>query len=205
MEYYFIYSAGGGGGEWNGLKRVWNTQVKKEIKSHILIKFGDIFLNHQNVGKEVYKPKLWKNLNDTRKWIYDNTNDQYILNNSNILLDSGTAKAVSWIASHNSNLKSYHFIQKFDEIVEKCGLLEKYVDIVKKSKINFAVTLDIPNPFKVRARSNTSLNLIRTNDNKPFIEVMAKYANKLYDMLDKDSNNRLLTITLIECYINLSK
>jgi hypothetical protein len=73
-------------------------------------------------------------------------------------------------------------------------LIEKYVDVVKKSKINLAVTLDIPNPFKVRASSNSSLNLINTDDNEPFIEVMAKYANKLHSILDNDETDRLLTI-----------
>ena len=194
MDYYLIYSAGGGGGEWNGLQRIWKTRVKEELKSHILMKFGDIFFNHENVGKTLNKPVLWNNLNDTRQWIYDDTNDEYVLKSSNIILDSGTAKAVSWIASHYSELEAHHFILRFDEIAEECGLLEKYVKVVNASKIDLAVTLDIPNPFKVRASSNTSLNLIETDDNMPFIEVMAKYANKLYKMLDGDKKDRLLTI-----------
>ena len=194
MQYYFIYSAGGGGGEWNGLKRIWADYMKLELKSHILIKFGDIFFNHENVGRTLYKPNLWTKLEDTRKWIYDNTEDEYVLNESDIILDSGTAKAVSWIASHNSDLEPIHFIEKFDEIVEECGLIEKYVNVVRNSKINLAVTLDIPNPFKVRASSNSSLNLINTDDNEPFIEVMAKYANRLHSILDDGETDRLLTI-----------
>lgn len=194
MQYYLIYSAGGGGGEWNGLKRIWCEYMKEELKSHVLIKFGDIFFNHEDTGRTLYKPKLWKELEDTRKWIYDNTGDEYMLHDSDIILDSGTAKAVSWIASHNSELEPHHFIEKFDEIVEECGLIEKYVDVVRKSKINLAVTLDIPNPFKVRACSNSSLNLINTDDNEPFIEVMAKYANKLHSILDDGTSDRLLTI-----------
>lgn len=194
MKYYLIYSAGGGGGEWNGLKRIWKDYVKEELKEHILIKFGDIFFNHENVGRTLYKPNLWTDLVDTRKWIYDNTFDDYVLNNSNVILDSGTAKAVSWIASHYSELEPHHFILRFDEIVEECGLLDKYVNVVQQSNINLAVTLDIPNPFKVRASSNTSLNLIDTDDNSPFIEVMARYANSLYKMLDCHKKDRLLTI-----------
>lgn len=194
MQYYLIYSAGGGGGEWNGLKRIWVDYMKSELKSHILIKFGDVFFNHENVGRTLYKPNLWTELEDTRKWIYDNTEDEYVLNESDIILDSGTAKAVSWIASHNSDLEPIHFIEKFDEIVEECGLIEKYVDVVRKSKINLAVTLDIPNPFKVRASSNSSLYLINTDDNEPFIEVMAKYANRLHSILDDGETDRLLTI-----------
>ena len=194
MQYYLIYSAGGGGGEWNGLKRIWIDYMKEDLKSHILIKFGDIFFNHENVGKTLYKPNVWKELDDTRKWIYDNTSDKYVLNESDIILDSGTAKAVSWIASHNSDLEPMHFIEKFDQIVQDCKLIEKYIDVVRKSKINLAVTLDIPNPFKVRASSNSSLNLINTDDNKPFIEVMAKYANKLHDILDDGGSDKLLTI-----------
>ena len=137
---------------------------------------------------------MWADLEDTRKWIYDNTADAYVLNESDIILDSGTAKAVSWIASHNPNLKPIHFIEKFSEIADECGLIEKYVDVVRKSKINLAVTIDIPNPFKVRASSNSSLNLINTDDNEPFIEVMAKYANQLHDILDDGDADRLLTI-----------
>lgn len=194
MQYYLIYSAGGGGGEWNGLKRIWLDYMKIELKSHVLIKFGDIFFNHEDVGRTLYKPNLWSELDDTRKWIYDNTNDEYMLNEADIILDSGTAKAVSWIASHNTGLEPHQFINKFDEIVEECGLIEKYVDVVKKSKINLAVTLDIPNPFKVRAISNSSLNLINTDDNEPFIEVMAKYANTLHSILDDNDTDRLLTI-----------
>ena len=194
MKYYLIYSAGGGGGEWNGLKRIWKSSMKEELKSNMLIKFGDIFFNHENVGTSLYKPNLWENLNDTRKWIYDNTDDEYILNKSNIILDSGTAKAVSWIASHYTNLKPHQFIEKFDEIADECNLLKKYVDVIKKSNIDLAVTIDIPNPFKVRASSNSSLNLLNTADNKPFIEMMAKYANKLYCMLGDEESNRLLTI-----------
>lgn len=194
MQYYFIYSAGGGGGEWNGLKRIWSTSMKEELKSHILIKFGDIFFNHENVGKTLCKPNLWNELINTRQWIYDNTNDKYVLDCSNIILDSGTAKAVSWIASHNKGLESHDFIAEFDKIVEESKLLEKYVDVIEKSNINLAVTLDIPNPFKVRASSNSSLNLIYTDNNIPFIEIMAKYANKLHAILSTSASNKLLTI-----------
>lgn len=196
MQYYLIYSAGGGGGEWNGLKRIWTASMKEELKSHVLIKFGDIFFNHENVGRTLYKPDLWKNLVDTREWIYEDTNDTYMLNSSNLILDSGAAKAVSWIASHNDNLEAVHFIKKFDEIVDECGLIQKYVNVIKTSEIDLAVTLDIPNPFKVRADSNSILNLIDTDDNKPFIEVMAKYANKLNSMLsdETDESDTLLTI-----------
>ena len=194
MKYYLIYSAGGGGGEWNGLKRIWKSAMKEDLKSNLLIKFGDVFFNHESVGNSLCKPNLWESLTDTRRWIYDSTCDDYVLNKSNIILDSGTAKAVSWIASHNTNLEPQQFIEKFDEIANECKLLEKYVNVINHSNIDLAVTIDIPNPFKVRARSNSSLKLLSTTNNKPFIDMMAKYANKLYCMLGDEKSHKLLTI-----------
>lgn len=44
MRFYFIYSAGGGAGDWNGVKRVWNDWMPEYMKSRILLKFGDVFL-----------------------------------------------------------------------------------------------------------------------------------------------------------------
>ena len=37
MKYYFIYSAGGGAGDWNGVKRVWNNYMPTCLKSNILL------------------------------------------------------------------------------------------------------------------------------------------------------------------------
>ena len=48
MKYYFIYSAGGGAGDWNGIKRVWKEDMPEKLKSNILLKFGDIFFNHKS-------------------------------------------------------------------------------------------------------------------------------------------------------------
>ena len=194
MKYYFIYSAGGGGGEWDAVDRIWNSSMKEELKSHILIKFGDIFFNHRNSGTHLYKPQIWEKIDNTREWMYNNTKDEYVQKKSDIILDSGTAKAVSWITLHNEKLEPYEVIEKFDEIAKECNLLEKYVNIIKKSNIDLAVTLDLPTPFKVRASSDSMLNPVTTDDNKPFIEMMAKYANKLYDMLGKEYSNRILTI-----------
>ena len=33
MKYFFIYSAGGGAGDWNGVKRVWNDSMPLSLKS----------------------------------------------------------------------------------------------------------------------------------------------------------------------------
>ena len=42
MKFYFIYSAGGGAGDWNGVKRVWAESMPHHLKSRILLKFGDV-------------------------------------------------------------------------------------------------------------------------------------------------------------------
>ena len=194
MQYYLIYSAGGGGGEWNGLKRIWEQYMQEELKSHILIKFGDIFFNHENVGRTLYKPKLWNGLTNARSWLYENTGDDYVLNKSNIVLDSGTAKAVSWIASHYKGLEPLQYIDRFDKIADECGLVEKYVDFVTESKIDLAVTFDLPNPFKTRADSNLSRRIMDTDDNEPFIKHMAQYANLLFHRLGEEPEHMLTII-----------
>lgn len=37
MKFYFIYSAGGGAGDWNGVKRVWAESMPHHLKSRILL------------------------------------------------------------------------------------------------------------------------------------------------------------------------
>ena len=98
MNYYFIYSAGGGGGDWNGLKRIWNDSMSESIKSSILLKFGDIFFNHVS-SSNITRPNRWSNITNLRDWLFKATNYPYVLNDSDILLDSGSAKIVGWIAT----------------------------------------------------------------------------------------------------------
>lgn len=183
MNYYFIYSAGGGGGDWNGLKRIWNDSMPENIKSSILLKFGDIFLNHVS-SANITRPNRWNNITNLRDWLFEATNDSYVLNNSNILLDSGSAKIVGWIAHHNPNISCKEAIDIFDDVINKNDILEKYIDIIIDSKITYAITFDIPNPFKIRSQNgNTRLNILDDSNNLDLIKASALYANKIYSTL----------------------
>ena len=42
MDFYFVYSSGGGAGDWNGVNRMWNQFMPDYFKENLLIKFGDI-------------------------------------------------------------------------------------------------------------------------------------------------------------------
>ena len=188
MKYYFIYSAGGGAGDWNGIKRIWNSTMPEILKSNILLKFGDIFFNHVS-STNLIRPTRWSEIDNIRQWLFNNVNDSYVLDSSEILLDSGTAKIVAWIAHHNPQISSCEILNKFDSTVEELHILEKYANIIVNSNIDYAVSFDIPNPFKIRSQNgNTRTNLMSNNENgieteQLSIRYCAKYTNKLYEEL----------------------
>lgn len=188
MKYYFIYSAGGGAGDWNGIKRIWKSTMPEILKSNILLKFGDIFFNHVS-SANLIRPQRWSAIYNIRQWLFNNVNDNFVLNSSEILLDSGTAKIVAWIAHHNPQISSSEILSKFDSTVEELHILEKYANIIVDSKIDYAVSFDIPNPFKIRSQNgNTRTNLMNNNENdieseQLAIRYCAKYTNKLYEEL----------------------
>ena len=186
MNYYFIYSAGGGGGDWNGIKRVWNENMPVELKNSILLKFGDVFFNHVS-SKSILRPERWSNISNLREWLYNDVNDKYVLNDSNILLDTGSAKIVGWIDHHNKIENCDQLIKLFDDIVTNNKILEKYVDTIIQSNITHAITFDITNPFKIRTQGeNTRLNILNTaKSNDKLIMASAKYANKMFELLKK--------------------
>lgn len=209
MKYYFIYSAGGGAGDWNGVKRVWNDFMPVSLKDNILLKFGDVFLNHAEPTTPC-RLKRWDSINNLRQWLYDDTNDDFVLNRSRILLDSGSAKLVNFIAHNDPTISNEDLIAEFDALLDRYGILDKYVSVIKQSDINGAVTFDIPNPFKIRSRNgNARLNILNRDDNHTLIEKSAEYANELYRKLD-GAENVLYTVingewnhTEIERYLNL--
>ena len=169
MKYYFIYSAGGGAGDWNGIKRVWKEDMPEKLKSNILLKFGDIFFNHKSSTS--------------------------ILNNSDIILDSGTAKIVSFI-DHNYNLGSLdteQIIEHFINIIDNNAVLEKYADIIVKSKIDLAVCFDIPDPFKVRSNNEVverRRNILDKDKEIELMDVSVLYTNKLYNILKEKTDEK---------------
>lgn len=193
MRYYFIYSAGGGAGDWNGVKRVWNDYMPTDIKSHILLKFGDVFLNHA-APTTPCRPSRWKNITNLRQWLFEATQDNYVLNNTDILLDSGSAKLVNFIAHNNPNISNENLINEFDNIINEYKIIEKYIAIIQNSQINGAVTFDVPNPFKIRSQNgNARLNILTQNDKQRLIKLSAEYSNRIFHALN-NGNNRLYTI-----------
>lgn len=187
MNFYFIYSAGGGAGDWNGVKRVWNAWMPEYMKSKILLKFGDVFLEHAS-GNRIIRPQRWRNINNLRDWLYDNVDDNFIYTeNCNILLDSGTAKAVNLIAHHNPTADCDELIDTFDRIFEENNIFEKYISVVCDSEMDSAVTFDIPNPFKIRSQNgNARLNIIERESNYKLIVLSAQYSNIIYDGIRRE-------------------
>lgn len=182
MKFYFIYSAGGGAGDWNGVKRVWAKYMPEYMKSKILLKFGDVFLEHASANR-IIRPQRWRNITNLRNWLAENVSDDFIYSNKcNILLDSGTAKAVNLIAHHNPATHCEALIETFNQIFRDNNIFEKYIDIVCDSDIDSAVTFDIPNPFKIRSQNgNARLNIIERESNERLIELSATYSNIIYD------------------------
>lgn len=183
MNFYFIYSAGGGAGDWNGVKRMWSHYMPSRLKSMLLLKFGDVFLEHAS-GRNFIRPERWREIDDLRMWLYQNVNDDYVFTEDcDILLDSGTAKAVNNIAHHNPNVTCNELIRIFNRIFVDNHVFEKYVDIVYESGINSAVTFDIPNPFKIRSQNgNARLNIIDRDANAQMVNLAVDYANKMYSL-----------------------
>lgn len=200
MKYYFIYSAGGGAGDWNGVKRVWPQYMPETLKSKILLKFGDIFLEHAS-GQNFIRPQRWRDINNLREWLSNSVSDEYVKTQScDILLDSGTAKAVNMIAHHNPNVSCERLIQLFNRKFEENRIFEKYTQIVHTSQLNSAVTFDIPNPFKIRSQNGAArLNIIEQETNSALVRLSVAYANRMYDMFVSlggadYANNTLSTI-----------
>ena len=195
MQYFFIYSGGGGAGDWNGLNRVWRQSMPFTLKQNVLLKFGDIFINHtpKKQTDRLIKPVLARTITNLRQWLFNRTNDEFVQNNTVILLDSGTSKIVNHINALNPNYSEAEFVSKFVELVEQNNLLERYAQIILDSNINEAVTFDMPNPFKVRTQSvNTRTNIFTAASNHLHIRQSAVYSNQLYALLG-NSQQRILT------------
>lgn len=186
MRFYFIYSAGGGAGDWNGVKRVWNDWMPEYMKSRILLKFGDVFLEHAS-GTRFIRPQRWRNISNLREWLFDNVRDEFVYSNDcNILLDSGTAKAVNLIAHHNPTTNCDELIDSFNRTFDENDVFEKYISVVCDSEIDSAVTFDIPNPFKIRSQNgNARLNILERKSNDKLIELSAEYSNIIYEGLER--------------------
>ncbi|MGV3529137.1 MAG: hypothetical protein ACO1OO_09595 [Flavisolibacter sp.] len=193
MNLYFVYSSGGGAGDWNAIDRIFLAKMPPYFKDYLLIKFGDIYFNHRS-NNSILKPGNWNNVKDVRKWVESNTNDNTVSNTTNLLLDVGTTKIVSYITHNDGNLNGTQIIKAFEKTLKDKGILEKYCKVVVDSDVNYAVTFDIPNLFKVRTQAgNVSRNLFTEGCREDMLKVTAGFANEIYAGINKQEN-RLLTI-----------
>lgn len=191
MKYFFIYSAGGGAGDWNGVKRVWSDSMPEAIKSNILLKFGDVYYNHAP-GSSLVKPRIWNSVNNFRDWLYQPTQDSFVLNQSNILLDSGTSKIVSYITHNNPEYSPEEIITEFDRLLIENNIFDKYVSIIEDSNITYAVTFDIPNTFKIRSQNGDTRRIhFNAAQEHIMIDRCIDYCNTLYNRLG--SQEKILT------------
>ncbi len=114
--------------------------------------------------------------------------------NTKILLDSGTSKIVNFIVDHNKGFTAKQILDEFERLIHTHKIIDKYVEVIRSSNIDEAVTLDAPNLFKTRGTSETLTTTIFTPaDQVHHIELTARYANILHQALGKDAH-RLLTI-----------
>lgn len=183
MNYYFIYSAGGGAGDWNGIDRIWKDSMPIVLKERILLKFGDVFFNHASISSPL-KSSMLKKVTSVRQWLYENVHDDYVLSQSKILLDSGTSKLINTIYTQDNALSPEEILYRFRGVIEKNGILEKYAEIIVNSNVEEAVTIDAPNPFKIRTQSdNTKTNIFNDGHALMHVELNSEYCNKLFDLL----------------------
>ncbi len=194
MDFYFVYSAGGGAGDWGGVNRIFQSSMPSYFKDHILIKFGDIFFNHRS-QKSIIKPKLWNSISNAKEWLVGNTGDASIMGYNNLMMDVGTTKIVSYITSFNTDITVRSIVSQFDRILNDENILDKYCSIIQESNIQNAVTFDIPNLFKVRTQSgNISRDLFSNSSDKSLlIDACIRYANEIYRNSGRNAN-KLLTI-----------
>lgn len=193
MNYYYIYSAGGGAGDWNGVKRIWKDKMPIVLKNRVLLKFGDLYFNHASI-KSLIKKSIWRDVINMRSWLSSNVMDNSVLSETSLLLDSGTSKIVNYIA-HNKTSDPGKIINEFDNLLDNEKILEKYAKVIIESKVDIAVSFDIPNPFKIRTQSEkTETGFFNSTHQDLLIERNAIYANKLFSLLGNDQTHIATTI-----------
>lgn len=194
MKYFFIYSAGGGAGDWNGLKRVWKKRMPHVLKKRLLLKFGDVFYNHAS-SPNLIKPQLWSIVSDMRKWVCENVHDDFVQNQSIILLDSGTSKIINHIMTNHEGYSVEQVIERFKGLIRENSIMQKYVEIIKNSDVQEAVTFDTPNPFKIRTQTqNTRTNVFNSQNNVLLIRTSAEFVNQMFHLMGESQDKILTTI-----------
>lgn len=193
MVFYFVYSSGGGAGDWNGIDRMFLEHMPPYFKDHILLKFGDIFFNHRSSG-DIIKPDAWRRIRNARAWILSNTNDQTLLSTPNMIMDVGTSKLVSFLTSFDAAISEEEVIARFDAKLRDEQILEKYCEVIRTSHIHNAVTFDIPNLFKVRTQAGSvSRGVFGSGQNSSaLMDACSRYANKIHSLLS-DQPDSIMT------------
>lgn len=193
MKFYFVYSSGGGAGDWNGIDRTFIEHMPPYFKDHLLLKFGDIFFNHRSYDT-IIKPEAWRRIKNARSWVVSNTGDQTVLETTNMIMDVGTSKLVSYLTRLCGEISEIDIIKKFDYILDRDDILNKYCEVIRTSNIQNAVTFDIPNLFKVRTqRGSVDRNVFSSGENSSLLmKACAKYANIIHTGLD-DTPDSVMT------------
>jgi hypothetical protein len=185
MKFYFVYSSGGGAGDWNGIDRTFIEHMPPYFKDHLLLKFGDIFFNHRS-SDSIIKPEAWRTIRNARCWVVTNTGDQAVLQTPNMIMDVGTSKLVSYLTRLYEDISEIDIIKKFDYILDRDDILNKYCEVIRTSNIQNAVTFDIPNLFKVRTQEGSvDRNVFSSGENSSHLmRACAKYANIIHAGLE---------------------
>lgn len=185
MKFYFVYSSGGGAGDWNGIDRTFIEHMPPYFKDHLLLKFGDIFFNHRS-SDSIIKPEAWRTIRNARCWVVTNTGDQEVLQTPNMIMDVGTSKLVSYLTRLYEDISEIDIIKKFDYILDRDDILNKYCEVIRTSNIQNAVTFDIPNLFKVRTQEGSvDRNVFSSGENSlHLMKACAKYANVIHAGLE---------------------
>lgn len=193
MKFYFVYSSGGGAGDWNGIDRAFIEYMPPYFKDHLLLKFGDIFFNHRS-SDTIIKPEAWRTIRNARSWVVSKTGDQSVLETSNMIMDVGTSKLVSYLTRLSGEISEVDIIKSFDYILDRDDILNKYCEVIRTSNIQNAVTFDIPNLFKVRTqRGRVDRNVFSSGENSAHLmKACAKYANIIHAGL-KDVPDSVMT------------
>lgn len=126
MDFYFVYSSGGGAGDWNAIDRVFKDSMPEYFKDHILLKFGDIFFNHRSL-KSLIKPRNWQSVDNAKSWLINNTQDESIMSKQNMIMDVGTTKIVSYLTSSDANISALQLIARFKRIMDDEEILKNIV------------------------------------------------------------------------------
>lgn len=157
-----------------------------------MLKYGDVFLNHAaNIRNGITRQGRFAEILNLRDWFYQKTGDESVYQ-IDILLDTGAAKITSWIQAEHREVTQDILLTEFDRIISEINLIDHYAQVIIASNVNKAISIDIPNPFKMRAFGvNRRLNVVNHEEYEAaYVNLCAKYTNSLYQSLVEHSNQQ---------------